>query len=226
MALCHRIAYLYLRPDLSDADIAAFEREVRSAASDIPSLVHAHLGQHLPNTVGGGDYTWDLALIDASSCPTWAAQLDASGLTPVFERFIGRTDAVQFRADNVHIVDPDITDFVKRTLFIEVNRNTPPVVAAEFDRVLTGMPRYIPAIRNWAYHRVDDAFTVGPRRWTHVWEQEFNELSGLRVDYMVSPYHWGYVDPWFDPESPTRVVEPGVGHVFCPSQTTILGWFA
>jgi hypothetical protein len=81
------------------------------------------------------------------------------------------------------------------------------------------MPRYINAIRNWAYHRVDDEFTIGPRQWTHVWEQEFQELSGLRVDYMVSPYHWGYVDPWFDPESPHRVVQPGVAHVYCPAAT-------
>ena len=135
-----------------------------------------------------------------------------------------RTDAVQFEATNVHIAEATITDFVKRTLFLEVDRSTPPDKALEFDRVLTGMPRYIDAIRNWAYHRVDDDFTVGPRRWTHVWEQEFQELSGLRVDYMVSPYHWGYVDTWFDPESPHRVVEPGVAHVYCPASASVLAW--
>jgi hypothetical protein len=83
----------------------------------------------------------------------------------LFERVVSRTDAVQFASANVHIADPTITDFVKRTLFLEVDpldadRTKP----QEFDRVLTGMPRYIHAIRNWAYHRVDDEFTIGPRR--------------------------------------------------------------
>jgi hypothetical protein len=41
---------------------------------------------------------------------------------------------------------------------------------------------------------------------------------------MVNPYHWGYVDTWFDPESPHRVVAPGVAHVYCSAATTILGW--
>ena len=84
------------------------------------------------------------------------------------------------------------------------------------------MPRYIGTIRNWAYHRVDDGAIVGPRRWTHVWEQEYADIGGLRGEYMLNPYHWGYVDPWFDPESPTRVVRPGVAHVFCPAERSVL----
>lgn len=224
MSMYRRIALLHLAPDTSDRDIATLERELGDVAQRVPGIVHAHLGRHFPNTVGGGDYTWDLAFASRDSCPLWADQLRAGDHTDLFARLVVRTDAVQFASTNAHVVEPDITDFVKRTLFLEVDRATPPDAQAEFGRVLTGMPRYIGAIRNWAFHRVDDEFTIGPRAWTHVWEQEFRELSGLRVDYMVSPYHWGYVDPWFDPESPRRVVRPGVAHVYCPAAVTILGW--
>ncbi|MEO8694479.1 MAG: Dabb family protein [Acidimicrobiales bacterium] len=219
-----RIALLHVDPQLSRADRASFERELGDVAGRVPGLTHAHLGRHFPNTVGGGDYTWDLAFAGPEQTPPWSDQLRLADHSDLFERVVTRADAVQFAATNAHIAEPAISDFVKRTLFIEVERPTPPDKAREFDRVLTGMPRYIHAIRNWAYHRVDDEFTIGPRRWTHVWEQEFEELSGLRVDYMVSPYHWGYVDPWFDPESPHRVVAPGVAHVYSPAATTILGW--
>jgi hypothetical protein len=219
-----RIALLHLQSHTSADDIAAFERELNDVTARVPGLVHAHLGRHFPNTVGGGDYTWDLAFSTRDACLPWADQLRAGDHTDLFSRTVARSDAVQFESTNVHVAEPDIADFVKRTLFLEVERATPPDKAAEFDRVLTGMPRYIDAIRNWAFHRVDDDFTIGPRRWTHVWEQEFQELSGLRVDYMVSPYHWGYVDTWFDPESPHRVVAPGVAHVYCPAASSILGW--
>jgi hypothetical protein len=219
-----RIALLHLQPHATPDDVATFERELNDVVSRVPGLAHAHLGRHFPNTVGGGDYTWDMAFVAHDACLPWADQLRAGDHTDLFARTVARTDAVQFESTNVHVAEPDIADFVKRTLFLEVERNTPPDKEAEFGRVLTGMPRYIDAIRNWAFHRVDDDFTIGPRRWTHVWEQEFRELSGLRVDYMVSPYHWGYVDPWFDPESPHRVVAPGVAHVYCPAAASILGW--
>ena len=219
-----RIALLHLARGTAPNDVETFERELNDIGARVPGLTHAHLGRHFPNTVGGGDYTWDLAFADRGSCPPWPDQLRAGDHSDLFARMVTRTDAVQFESTNVHVAEAEITDFVKRTLFLEVERTTPPDKAHEFDRVLTGMPRYIDAIRNWAFHRVDDDFTIGPRRWTHVWEQEFQELSGLRVDYMVSPYHWGYVDTWFDPESPHRVVAPGVAHVYCPAAETILGW--
>jgi len=219
-----RIALVHLQPDVSPQDVAVLERELGDVGERIPGISHAHLGRHFPNTVGGGDYTWDLAFVDRTHCPSWFDQLRDADHADVFAKLVARTDAVQFESTNAHIGEATITDFVKRTLFLEVDRSTPPDNAREFDRVLTGMPRYIDAIRNWAYHRVDDDFTVGPRRWTHVWEQEFQELSGLRVDYMVSPYHWGYVDTWFDPESPHRVVEPGVAHVYCPAAASVLAW--
>jgi hypothetical protein len=219
-----RIALLHVDQHASADDLASFERELGDVAKRVPGLVKAHLGRHFPNTVGGGDYTWDLAFADRERCPAWLDQLRVADHGDLFAKLVARADVVQFAATNVHVADLTITDFVKRTLFLEVDRSTPPDKAQEFDRVLTGMPRYIDAIRNWAYHRVDDDAIIGPRRWTHVWEQEFQELSGLRVDYMVSPYHWGYVDTWFDPESPHRVVAPGVAHVYCPAATTILGW--
>jgi hypothetical protein len=219
-----RIALLHLDPQASPADTTTLERELGDVTARVPQVTRAHLGRHLPNTVGGGDYTWDLAFTDREHCPAWTDQLRAGDHVALLARLVTRADVVQFEVTNVHVPEPQIHDCVKRTLLLEVDRATPPDRAREFDRVLTGMPRYIDAIRNWAYHRVDDEFTVGPRAWTHVWEQEYRDLSGLRVDYMVHPYHWGYVDPWFDPESPHRVVRPGVAHVYCPADGTILGW--
>ena len=51
-------------------------------------------------------------------------------------------------------------------------------------------------------------------------------MRGLQEDYMLSPYHWGLVDGWFDPECPQRIVDTHLAHVFCPAATTVLGWAA
>jgi hypothetical protein len=219
-----RIALLHLDPAAADADRSALEGDLDDVANRVPGVTHAHLGRHLEGTVGGGDYTWDLTFADAGSCPSWDDQLALGGHTGLFDRMIKRVDCVQFPSTLVTVVDPDMADLVKRTLLLEVSREASAEQVARFDHILTGMPKYIPAIRNWAYHRVDDVAPVGPRRWTHVWEQEYQDISGLRVDYMVSPYHWGFVDGWFDAESPHHIVEQGVAHVFCPSAGSILAW--
>ncbi len=222
--MIRRIALLHVPSDLPAAERAMLEGRLGDAVNRVPGLAHAHLGRHPEGTVGGGDYTWDLAYPGTDVSPSWDEQQAAAGLDQLFERIVTRVDVVQFESTNVHVSEPDIRNLIKRTLFLEVSKDASRDAASRFDRVLSGMPRYIPAIRNWAYHRVDEAASVGPRRWTHVWEQEYADLSGLRVDYMVSPYHWGYVDGWFDAESPHRVVEPNVGHVFCPSEHSILAW--
>jgi hypothetical protein len=219
-----RIALLHIDPDVADADRATFERELDDVTTRVPTVTHAHLGRHLQGTVGGGDYTWDLTFEAAGACPSWADQLAIGGHAGLFDRMIKRVDCVQFPSTLVTVVDPAMTDLVKRTLFLEVSSKASTEQVDRFDHILTGMPKYIPAIRNWAYHRVDDIPPVGPRRWTHVWEQEYHDISGLRVDYMVSPYHWGFVDGWFDAESPHHIVEQGVAHVYCPSAGSILAW--
>jgi hypothetical protein len=220
-----RIALLHLRPGLDAPAVSRLEREL-GEATRLPGLMHAHLGRHLEGTVGGGDFTWDLVFETRAACPPWAEQLATTGTTTLVSEATARVDVVQFAPSLGRIGDPEVRDGIKRTLLLEVRRDTDSEAAARFDRSLTAMPLYIPAIRNWSYSRVDDEGTVGPRRWTHVWEQEFSELSGLKVDYMMSPYHWGYVDGWFDAESPHHVVAPGVAHVYTRAQTSLLALVA
>jgi len=68
----------------------------------------------------------------------------------------------------------------------------------------------VQSIRNWTLGAV--VASGGRRRWTHVWEQEFVDVSGLEGEYMVHPVHWGLVDGWFDPECPQRIVDPMLIH--------------
>jgi hypothetical protein len=58
--------------------------------------------------------------------------------------------------------------------------------------------------------------------WTHAWEQDFAELSGLSDDYMNDPIHWSVVDGWFHPEDPRWIVDTHLAHVFCRAQRSLL----
>ena len=163
----------------------------------------AVLGQHLPGTVGGGHYTWDG--IDEPV---------PSGFEDVAD-----VDLVELELIDGVLADPGFAGEIKRTLLLRVEPDAPADSVAAFERDLMAMPDHIPAIVNWALSRV-----IGPptSRWTHCWEQEYYTLDGLKVDYMMSPHHWGLIDGWFDPETPRKIVDLELAHVYHATTRSVL----
>jgi hypothetical protein len=111
-------------------------------------------------------------------------------------------------------------DGIWRCLVMAVDATAQAADVRQLQRDLLLMPQQIPAIRDWALGRV--TWSRGRRRWTHVWEQEFDSLAGLEVDYMVHPIHWGVVDAWFDPECPQRIVDPFLVHAAFAIQGAVI----
>jgi len=103
---------------------------------------------------------------------------------------------------------PVLSNGVYRTLFVNVAAGTSPETIARFEDELASMPEYIPEIVNWAMNPT--VASRGANQWTHVWEQEFADISGLIGPYMTSAYHWSWVDRWFDPEMPCQIVGSGL----------------
>ena len=163
----------------------------------------AVLGRHLPGTVGGGHYTWD-GIDDP--------------IPPGFED-VADIDLVELSLIDGSLADPEFAGEIKRTLLLRVEPDAPADSVAAFERDLMAMPDHIPAIVNWTLSRV-----VGPSgtRWTHSWEQEYCTLDGLKVDYMMSPHHWGLIDGWFDPEMPRQIVDLELAHVYHPTDRSVL----
>jgi hypothetical protein len=53
-------------------------------------------------------------------------------------------------------------------------------------------------------------------------EQEFETLEGLTGDYMQHAYHWSWVDTWFDPQAPNRIVDTTLVHAMCDLDRSLL----
>jgi hypothetical protein len=224
-----QLALLVLRRDAGPERIAAFEAAAEAAARESAAL-RMHLARHLPGALGGGHYSLEALfesardLGSAGACP-----LPAPSLEPYFDPanprcVVASSDVVCFAPQHLGLPAPEIGPCIKRTLLLRTRPQATPEAVARFERDLLAMPRQIASIRNWALSRPDPA--LQPTRWTHVWEQEYEELSGLQRDYMSHPWHWGRVDGWFDPECPQRIAELELVHVFYRAPGTILGWAA
>ena len=162
-------------------------------------------GVHLRGSVGPAHASLEVALEPGSD----ARLADVPGAVDVVafgERVGGASRA------------PEISNGIKRTLLLRVLPETPPDVIDDFELDLLGMPQYIGAIRSWRLSRVESSHGG----WTHCWEQEYEDVSGLQRDYMNHPYHWAHVDGWFDAEDPKCIVGPELVHVYYEIESSIL----
>jgi hypothetical protein len=217
-------ALLTLHPGVSEAERGRLEALLRTLPQRVPGLLESEVGRNLPGTLNGGDYTLDLLFAGEEPAARWResgwSDREAGG---AWDELIRWEDAVHHEPLEGGLDAPRIASPVKRTLCLRVEPAAPPDRVARFEQELAAMPDHIPAIRNWSLARVG---LRSRSRWTHVWEQEFAALEGLAHDYMVHPYHWAWVDRWFDPESPERIVDLELAHVFCRMPRSVLAWGA
>jgi hypothetical protein len=133
---------------------------------------------------------------------------------------IAHVDSALYEPIAAGAAAPGLTDGIYRILLLAVAPSAPEPAVRQLETELMAMPRYIDAIRNWRLSRVTNA--GGARAWTHVWEQEYDDLDGLTGPYMTHPYHWARVDRWFDPECPDHIVDTRLCHSFCAIERSVL----
>ncbi len=191
---------------VADAGQAAdFESTLRQLLPRA-KLQHYHLGRNLEGSVGAGDYTLDLL---------WSGPVDTdllSGLSGLEhgDRLIYEPVATGSRQTVVE-------NGIWRTLLLRVMPGVDEGRVLQFEGEITAMPDYMAGIRKWSLGRV-----TSESRWTHVWQQEYQQVDDLMGEYLMHPYHWGYVDRYFDPDSPDWLVDLQIAHCFCPLETSVL----
>ncbi|BBT15309.1 hypothetical protein WP8S17C03_13580 [Metapseudomonas otitidis] len=199
-----------LQLNLSDGtDPALFELRLRECLRDMPGLLHLSFGRNLPGSWGAADCTLDLLFAGAAP-----ANLDALlGRLPGIAHF----ERLPYQRIGGGLREPGLEGGIWRTLLLRVRQQATVAQREALERDLLRMPDYILGIRNWQLARVST-----PGRWTHVWQQEFTCADDLLGEYLAHPYHWAWVDRWFDPDCPDWAVD-AIAHAYCPQQTSLLG---
>lgn len=180
-------------------------------------------GRTLPRALNGGDLIWRLTF--ASENEFWIAVASRhwrEKISPLLSPdSVTVLDRIAYRTTLSDVSAGRRQPGIWRCLTLAVDAGTPCDQIRQFERDITSMPRHVSTICNWSMGKVISQH--GRRQWTHVWEQEFDDLAGLEGEYMMHPIHWGLVDGWFDPECPQRIVDPLLIHAaFSIEGVTIL----
>ncbi len=190
---------------------------VLGRAIELPGIMSAALSPNFVADYGAGHVTWDLLYPDRSTAEVARkSELWTEELLPALDAHSVSRTALGLDTVGAGAREPGLAGGVKRTAYFRLLPGVTADVEAAFVRDTLAMPAHITAIRNWRLSRavpLDWDATAGDP-WTFVWEQEYADLDGLVVDYMVHPHHWAHVDRWFDVESGAQVVHPALCHAF------------
>ena len=191
----------------ADSDPSVLDSLLRERLQALPDLLYLGFGQNLPGSWGAADCTLDLLFAES---PPVALDDILSHLPGIagFQR-------IPYQRIGGGLREPALTGGAWRTLLLRVRPQAMEQRAA-LEQDLRRMPGYMPGIRNWQLSRV-----TSPSPWTHVWQQEFARVEDLLGEYLSHPYHWAWVDRWFDPDCPDWAVD-AIAHAFCPFQQSLL----
>jgi hypothetical protein len=214
---------LYFPAECQQSERKAVVQTLNDAGAQSPMVKCSLLEPTLPGVLYGGDYIWHLQFADEAayraclSQPHWREKVNA-----LFEgKTLKRYESAAYRGGLCGERPVRLARGVYRTLIMTLKPGTSPQSAAQFEKELSGMPRYISSIKNWQLSHVSEA--SGMRPWSLVWEQEYENLEGLTGPYMDHPYHWAFVDRWFNPECSQYIVDKVLCHTYCEFKSSVLG---
>ncbi|HLS81660.1 MAG TPA: Dabb family protein [Steroidobacter sp.] len=210
-----------LAPGLAEAQRQAFRDQLQASTLELPGLHRALLEPAMAGSYNSGDLIWRATFLDRVSGERalGSAGWRRSGAALLDERRrVVRLEHVAFESAARGGVSPP--GGLYRVALFCANHAPSAERLARYDAETRAMPRYIRTIRSWQLATTCEA--TGSRPWTHVWEQEYEDLAGLTGAYMMHPFHWAHIDRWYDPESPHWLVDPYVCHGFCATRAPVI----
>ncbi|HEX4504702.1 MAG TPA: Dabb family protein [Alphaproteobacteria bacterium] len=179
-------------------------------------VVRSMLNPTLPNVYNGGDYIWHLQFNDEAAYNAWKADPaggKAADAVIADKAQVKLAESAAYQGGRSGSKPGAPAKGCYRTLFLSANQAPSEAAVKKFDDETYMMGVYIHTIKNWQVSRVKEA--SGSRPWTHIWEQEYEDLSGLQGAYMLHPHHWGHIDRWYDPECTDYMIDTYLCHTFC-----------
>jgi hypothetical protein len=194
------------------ADTAALIHDLRVTTGSSRQVLDSALAPTLPEASATGDLIWRLHFANEADASAWAAE-DGRAAQAIMNdrarvREVNSVGYVGGRAGSKQMLERGIYRF----LLIRLDEAASSADGAQFEYETYEMGHYIPSIVQWRISRVSEG--SGTSAWTHLWEQEYQDLDGLLKTYMLHPHHWAWINRWYDPECPEHIVRT-VCQSFC-----------
>ena len=218
----NQVWVISLQSGLTAAGRTDFVRSLRELSGTVASEPDTLIEPTLPGVYNGGDLLWRLQFADEASHSQahghsqWRAEINR--LLQDRDR-VSHVDGATYASALSGGKSPP--QGVYRLALFSARPQASPRALAQFTSETAQMADYIHSIRRWQLSPV--IASEGARRWSFVWEQEYDDLAGLMGPYMMHPYHWAHIDRWFDPESTDWLIDRHLVHTYCNVKRPVIG---
>lgn len=203
-----------LAPAAGDTGRAKVTAAMAAAGKPGGTVVRSMLEPTLPNVYNGGDYIWHVQFADEAAYDKWKADAGKQADAVLNDAaLVSHVDSVAYEGGRTGSKPGGLNKGAYRVALFSVFQEPYPGAIDQYDYETYEMGEYINSIKNWQVSRVKEA--SGARPWTHVWEQEYEDISGLHGAYMMHPHHWAFIDRWYDPECTDWMIDNHLCHTFC-----------
>jgi hypothetical protein len=205
------------------ADESARAKVTAALTGAAKSAVRSMLAPTYQGVYNGGDYIWHVQFEGEAAFQAWKTNPEGGRAADTVLNDIAlvkHIDSVAYEGGRSGTKPGAPDKGCYRVALFSVFQEPFPGAIAQYDAETYEMGNYINSIKSWQVSRVRE--TSGARNWTHVWEQEYDDLGGLQGAYMLHPHHWGHVDRWYDPECTTWMIDNHLCHTYCDFDGSVI----
>lgn len=175
----------------------------------------------LPGSVPAHDLYVEVAFKDqaefeaAKASDAWkelAAIADDTAQTATYE-YVAYGEALnEFESDRATICH--------RLLIFSLNDGADPALVEKMERTIVKFPDYVPQIANARFAKIIE--TKGTNNWDYAFDVEYEKIEDYFGWYLGTPYHWSYIDRFFEPTASDFIIEPHLCSVYCAQPESLL----
>ncbi len=81
-------------------------------------------------------------------------------------------------------------------------------------------PTFVPKMVNCKLSKIVE--TSGTNHWDYAFECDYEEIMDYFGQYLMTPYHWGFIDRFFEPSAKEFFIDPNLASVYCFAPTPFL----
>lgn len=173
-----------------------FVSDVRAAAAAVSDVFLAD--KVLEPPMPGGDFVCELGFANRAAYESAKNEATWNDLEALFldSARVANREFLAYGEGPLTLQDKEAST-CHRILFFSIREGADPAMIEKMEAHMNDMTDHVPGLRNCRFCRVEE--NDGTDKWSYAYECDFDEPTTFLTKYMNTPFHFLYVDKFFEP---------------------------
>ena len=206
---------------VADDQKKSFSDEARAAAAAVSDV---NIATETFGVMPGGDYFAEVGFADQDAYEAKKAESAWTDLQALMhdETRVAATEFAAYGEGTLTLQEKKASG-CHRVLMYDLIDDPDPAMVEKMESVMNDMCDHVPGLLNCKFARIVES--SGTHDWKYAFECDFDDPSSFTGKYMTTPFHFCYIDKFFEPACDEWVVDPDLRTPFMSQETPFLANF-